>query len=112
MAGMLGPPPGHWPGAGRVLAALTLLATVVLTIPAASATAPAAQPGRGSASWPQFHDGADHNGYNDAENVVTTATVTGLRLAWQATTGGAITSSPTVVNGVVYISSYDKKVYA
>src|SRR5262249_10495737 len=103
---------GRKPGAGRVLAALTLLATIVLSIPVASATAADAGPGRGTASWPQFHDTPDHNGYNDTEHTITTASVSRLGLAWQATTGDSITSSATVVNGVVYISSYDKKAYA
>jgi outer membrane protein assembly factor BamB len=33
-------------------------------------------------------------------------------LAWKFTTGGSVVSSPTVVNGVVYVGSQDKNVYA
>ena len=36
---------------------------------------------------------------------------TGAKL-WSYTTGGEVWSSPAVANGVVYIGSYDGKVYA
>jgi outer membrane protein assembly factor BamB len=36
---------------------------------------------------------------------------TGTRL-WSYTTGGPVLSSPAVANGIVYVGSYDGKVYA
>ena len=35
-----------------------------------------------------------------------------LTLAWQFTTNGAVISSPTVVDGIVYVGSQDKNIYA
>ncbi len=35
-----------------------------------------------------------------------------LNLKWRVYTGGAVTASPTIVNGVVYVGSYDYKIYA
>lgn len=35
-----------------------------------------------------------------------------LTIAWKYTTGGSVISSPTVANGVVYVGSQDKNVYA
>src|SRR5262245_43048268 len=64
-------------------------------------------PAEVTASWPQFHGQPDHLGYNPLESVLETQSVTGLGIAWTAQTGGAITSSPTVANGMVYLSSYD-----
>ncbi len=37
---------------------------------------------------------------------------TQLALKWKFTTGGAVISSPTIVNGVVYVGSGDKNIYA
>ena len=33
-------------------------------------------------------------------------------MLWSYTTGSGVTSSPAVANGVVYVGSYDDKVYA
>ena len=35
-----------------------------------------------------------------------------LTLAWKFTTGGSVISSPSIVNGVVYVGSQDKNIYA
>jgi putative pyrroloquinoline-quinone-binding quinoprotein len=62
--------------------------------------------------WVQFHFGPDHTGLNPYENVLSPATVGGLTLLWSYQTGGLVTSSPAVANGVVYVGSWDKNVYA
>src|SRR5260370_33893704 len=46
-----------------------------------------------------------------APNVYALNATTGAIL-WSYTTGNAIESSPAVVNGVVYIGSFDNKLYA
>jgi outer membrane protein assembly factor BamB len=63
-------------------------------------------------NWPQFHIGPAHSGHNVYENVLSTTTVGSLDLLWSYTTGSAVISSPAVVNGVVYVGSYDHSVYA
>ena len=89
---------------------LTVLSVAAAALFGPTLTPPA--PAEVTASWPQFHGQADHVGYNPIESVLETQSVTGLGIAWTAQTGGAITSSPTVANGMVYLSSYDTKVYA
>ncbi len=49
-----------------------------------------------------------HTGYNPDETQLKPP----LRLKWSYTTGGAVGSSPAVVEGVVYVGSNDAKVYA
>ena len=44
-------------------------------------------------------------------NVYALNAKTGAKL-WSFTTGSSVTSSPAVANGVVYVGSYDGKVYA
>jgi outer membrane protein assembly factor BamB len=56
--------------------------------------------------WPMFHHDLTHSGYSTS-----TAPNTN-QLAWSFKTGGSVYSSPAVVNGMVYVSSYDFKVYA
>jgi hypothetical protein len=63
-------------------------------------------------NWAQFHNGHVHRGYNLYENVLSPSSVYGLDEAWTYPTGGAISSSPAVVNGVVYVGSDDGKLYA
>jgi len=62
--------------------------------------------------WAQFRYGPRHSGYNPFENVLSPANVSGLGQTWTATTGSYIESSPAVANGVVYVGSWDNKLYA
>jgi outer membrane protein assembly factor BamB len=62
--------------------------------------------------WAQFRKGPFHQGHNPLENVLASSTVVGLNEAWSYPTGADVYSSPTVANGVVYVGSHDKKVYA
>jgi outer membrane protein assembly factor BamB len=65
-----------------------------------------------STNWSGFHFGTGRKGFNPYENVIDAANVSDLDIAWQATTGSYIFSSPAVANGVVYVGSYDDKLYA
>ena len=56
--------------------------------------------------WPMFHYDSGHAGYSTSTAPTTNSTL------WNYTTGGSVSSSPTVFDNVVYIGSYDKKVYA
>jgi outer membrane protein assembly factor BamB len=63
-------------------------------------------------NWSQFHYSALHRGRNPYENVITPTTVATIDLDWTFTTGKAITSSPAVVGGIVYVGSQDNNLYA
>src|SRR5690348_15313085 len=49
---------------------------------------------------------------NPYENVLSAANASRLDIAWTFQTGGAVNSSPAVVDGVVYVGSSDGSVYA
>jgi outer membrane protein assembly factor BamB len=66
----------------------------------------------GGCDWPMFRQGPEHSG-SSADTSISTATVSSsMVLAWTATTGGVVESSPAVANGVVYVGSNDRKLYA
>src|SRR3981081_861004 len=72
------------------------------------------QPGcKFSPLWAEFHK---HNmmRWNRCENVLSVDNVSNLALKWSYTTDGEIGNliSPTVANGVVYVTSYDGMLYA
>src|SRR3989338_8318300 len=60
-----------------------------------------------SADWPTFHNTNNHTGFSEG-----TFDLTDFGQLWNFTTGFAIEGSPTVVNGVVYIATYDNRTYA
>src|SRR4030042_2104374 len=65
--------------------------------------------GRVSASgpydWPMLHHDLQHTGYSTSPAPSTNQTL------WTYTTGGYMSSSPAVVDGKVYVGSYDNKTY-
>jgi outer membrane protein assembly factor BamB len=58
-----------------------------------------------TSDWPMWRADASHS---------STAQFgpSNLSLAWQFTTNGSVISSPSVVNGIVYVGSQDKSIYA
>jgi outer membrane protein assembly factor BamB len=55
------------------------------------------------ASWPQYHDHASQDGYDNAENELSAGDVRLLKLKWRDGVGGILsTTSPVVAKGVVY----------
>ena len=62
--------------------------------------------------WTQFRFDSSHKGLDPYENLLSSTTVGRLTLRWSYQTGAAVYSSPTVANGVVYVGSYDKHLYA
>ena len=63
--------------------------------------------------WSQYGFTPDGTRLNPYENVLSPGTVGAIDERWNFTTGGAVASSPAVVNGVVYVGSYtDNDVYA
>jgi outer membrane protein assembly factor BamB len=55
--------------------------------------------------WPMFHHDVNHTGTSTSTGPITNNTL------WTYTTGNAVYSSPAIVDGFVYVGSYDKKVY-
>jgi len=64
-----------------------------------------------SVDWTEFHM-IDMMRWNPCEKVLTVNNVGNLGLLWSYTTNSVVRSSPAVINGVVYIGSYDGNVYA
>jgi outer membrane protein assembly factor BamB len=63
--------------------------------------------------WPHFRYDQTHTGVNPFENVLNVRNVSRMRLDWQAQLGRPVySSSPAVVNGVVYIGSSDGALWA
>lgn len=56
--------------------------------------------------WPMFHHDLAHTGYSTSTAPTTNQTL------WIFTTGDAVTTSPSVVDGLVYFGSDDGNVYA
>ncbi len=59
-------------------------------------------------NWAKFRYDLANSGFNPYENVIGPTNVSGLKKAWTAATDNVVASSPTVANGVAYISSQDE----
>lgn len=77
----------------------------------AACTQPTSPPATTS-SWSAFRYDATHSGAQPTETAISTATVSHLTVGFRGDTGGAVESSPAVVNGVVYVGADDGKLYA
>ncbi|MEK6321519.1 MAG: PQQ-binding-like beta-propeller repeat protein [Acidobacteriota bacterium] len=64
-----------------------------------------------SADWKMYQHDAAHSGYS-ATSLVNSSNVGTLAQAWSFTTGGWVTGTPIVADGVVYIGSWDGNIYA
>jgi outer membrane protein assembly factor BamB len=80
---------------GRRLATLVGIAALVLLA--------------GGCDWTMFGFDAGHSHNNTTENAISTSNVSTLVPLFTGQTGGAVDSSPAVVNGVVYVGSGDHK---
>ena len=63
-------------------------------------------------AWPEFRHDSAHLGVQTWETTLTTASVPKLKTKWNFPTGGAVTASPVVANGILYIGSQDGTLYA
>jgi outer membrane protein assembly factor BamB len=64
-----------------------------------------------AADWKMYQHDATHSGYSTT-SLLNTSNVGSLAQAWSFTTGGWVTGTPVVADGVVYIGSWDGKMYA
>src|SRR2546429_469290 len=63
--------------------------------------------------WPMYHFKPTHSGFNRAETAITRDNVKFLTQLWTGTVAGSILeSSPVVSKGLVFIGSFDNKLYA
>ena len=88
---------------------LVILVTSFVTVQAQIPCGPTITPLPAlSVNWPQYRYNTAHSGCNPYERILSTATVGGLVLDWQYKTPHyiAVDSSPTVVNGVVYVDRF------
>ncbi len=60
--------------------------------------------------WPTYAHDAQHTGHG--ETLLTPKTAKSLSMAWTFPTGDAVTATPTVVGGTVYVGSWDGWFYA
>lgn len=93
---------------GLFLVVASLLAAQPSNAPCGAATAKICR----LASWPKDRFDLANTGFNPYETVLSPDTVGNLVVDWQYSTGGTITMSPTVVNGLAYIGSADDNLYA
>jgi polyvinyl alcohol dehydrogenase (cytochrome) len=78
------------------------------TTGAASPAVPSGVPG--PYDWPTYGHDAQHTFHG--RSTLTAATAATLRQAWYFPTGDAVTATPTVVAGTVYVGSWDGYFYA
>jgi polyvinyl alcohol dehydrogenase (cytochrome) len=98
-------------GLARVVALAALIALSGLVSASAGASASQGAPGApGPGDWPSYgHDG-QHTFHG--QTTLTTAEARLLKRAWFFRTGDAVTATPTVVRGTVYVGSWDGYFYA
>jgi outer membrane protein assembly factor BamB len=90
------------------VAAALVLATMAWT--STILTPPAAHAAVGD--WPQFREAQTHQADANNETAISPGDVSTLAVAWTGATGGAVNSSPAIINGLAYVGSSDGKLYA
>lgn len=91
------------------------LILVVTSLSAGSSFASPRAPRRifdASGDWPTYLYDQARTGANLSETTITATDASTLQLAWKFSLGGIIGASPTVVNGVMYIGSWNGYEYA
>lgn len=64
-----------------------------------------------AASWRMYQHDSNHTGFS-SDSQISASNAASLSQAWSFTTGGMVTGTPLVADGVVYIGSWDGKMYA
>ena len=65
-----------------------------------------------AAGWPMYGHDIRQSRFNAAETVISRQTVGSLHQVWFLQTGGPVTATPSEVDGVVYVGSWDHSFYA
>src|SRR6266702_8563413 len=97
-------------GRGRIAAVLVAAAGML----AAGATGAGALPGPGGTpgQWPMAGQNISDTHFQAAEHEISPANVGRLAPRWTLTTAGAISATPTVDDGAVYVPDYGGKLWA
>ena len=66
----------------------------------------------GGSNWPTYLGSPSRDGNEHGETSISVATAPHLTKAWSYTTGKDVSASPSIVNGVVYIGSWNGDEYA
>jgi polyvinyl alcohol dehydrogenase (cytochrome) len=61
--------------------------------------------------WPMYGRSLAHT-FSNRSSAITERNVSSLKLRWTFATGDAVTASPAVVDGVVYVGAWDGFFYA
>ena len=100
----------------RVRAALigvaTATAAVAITGLIAQPGSAAALPSSGSGQWPTAGQNISDTHFQADEHVISPANVSRLTPRWTLTTAGAVSATPAVDGGVVYVPDYGGKLWA
>src|SRR5437660_1220807 len=90
---------------------VTLLASNRSIAQAASLSSTSSQLS-GTTNWPMFGFNAQHTGFNPNEHILSPNNVAGLKLDWSVNAGYIRGSAPVVVNGVVYVGTWEHNLEA
>jgi outer membrane protein assembly factor BamB len=107
----------------KIVFICSCLILVVISLSADSFYAPSLVPGYLSSpvkthvqdlsgDWPTYLYDQERTGANLNEIIITSTTASNLQLAWKILPGGIIGASPTMVNGVMYIGTWNGYEYA
>ncbi|GIM92996.1 outer membrane protein assembly factor BamB family protein [Paractinoplanes toevensis] len=89
----------------------TQIAAVVMALTASLASTPAHRDA-GPEQWPMAGQNINDTHHQAAEHKISAANVGRLKPRWTLTTAGAVSATPTVVDGVVYVPDYGGKLWA
>jgi len=100
----------RWTGLGRLTAMIAIAAAALLTraITTVASTGHELVPGQ----WAMAGQNLDDNHFQAAEHTISPANVGRLAPRWTATVGGAVSATPTVYDGTVYVPDYGGKLSA
>src|SRR5690242_14080358 len=91
---------------GKIMKALIMSATLLLLSFSPVWSDPEADSG-----WPMYGKNLAHS-FSNPHSEITSKNVSTLVPAWTFATGDAVTASPAVVDGVVYVGAWDGFFYA
>jgi outer membrane protein assembly factor BamB len=85
---------------------------LAVALAAAATVAAADAPQGGSARWPMAGQNIDDTHFQAAEHTISPVNVHRLTPRWELTTAGAVSATPAVAGGVVYVPDYGGKLWA
>lgn len=105
---------GKWARTRRSWPALVLLALATAggMTTARAAPVPTAVAGKAVKGWEFAGQNTSDTHYSAAERTIGPGNVAGLRPRWTFTTGGSVSATPTVVDGVVYVPDWGGNLWA